>query len=133
MRRYLWTVCLLVLLCGSAAAKKFPLTASSVVPAARGNIQVGKDKNSNTRVKMTVEHLAKPESLSPPKTAYVVWLQQKGSEPENQGQLRVSGNLKASFETTTPAKNFDLFVTGEQDPSTKTPAGLEVLRATVQP
>jgi hypothetical protein len=42
-------------------------------------------------------------------------------------------NLKATFETVTPLKSFDVFVTAEQDFRVKSPSGPEVLRATIQP
>lgn len=114
-------------------AKKFPLTAAASVPAARGEVETGTDKNGNIEVKLEAEHLAEPDKLSPPKTAYVVWFQERGAEPTMQGQLKVNKKLKGSFRTVTPLKNFDLFVTAESDPGTKVPGGAEILRATVQP
>lgn len=120
------------MLVSNAYGKKFPLTASSVVPAAQGKIETGKDHNGNTKLKLEAEHLAAPGKLTPPRTAYVVWFQEKASEPSLQGQLRIDKNLKGTFETTTPLKNFDVFVTAESDASTKQPAGTEVFRATVQ-
>jgi hypothetical protein len=114
-------------------AKKFPLTAATIVPGAQGTVEIGKDKNGNTELKITVEHLAKPESLTPAKVAYVVWLQEKGADTENEGQLKVNKKLQATFKTVTPRKAFDVFITGEEDPHVKSPSGLEVLRATVQP
>jgi hypothetical protein len=113
------------------AAKKFPVTAVSIVPAAKGSVEIGKDRNGNTEVKLKVEHLANPTSLSPSQANYVVWLQDKGSGPENQGELRVNRKLEGTFQTVTPRKNFDLFVTGENDATVKSPSGPEVLRATV--
>src|SRR5579875_2588886 len=113
------------------AAKKFPLTAAPVVPAAKGSVEVGKDRNGNTELKLKVEHLANPASLSPSQVTYVVWLQDKESEPENEGELRVNGKLEGTFQTVTPRKNFDVFVTGENDAAVKSPSGPEVLRATV--
>ena len=113
------------------AAKKFPLTAASIVPAAKGSVEVGKDRNGNTEVKLKVEHLANPTSLSPSQANYIVWLQDKGSGPENQGELKVNGKLEGTFQTVTPRKNFDIFVTGENDGTVKSPAGPEVLRTTV--
>jgi hypothetical protein len=115
------------------AAKKFPMTAATIVPGARGVVEIDKDKNGNTRVNVEVQFLAKPESLTPPATVYVVWLQEKDGSAENQGQLRVDNKLKASFKTTTPAKSFDLFVTAERDSAVKTPSGAEVMRAAIQP
>lgn len=133
--RKLYSVCLAVSLFCTAAygAKKFPLTASPTVPAARGQVELDKDKNGNLRMNMKVEHLASPESLTPAAAVYVVWLQEKGGTPENLGQLKVDKKLTAKFETVTPSKTFDLFVTGERDSSTKAPSGTEVLRAAIQP
>jgi hypothetical protein len=113
------------------AAKKYPLTAASIVPAARGSVEIGKDRNGNTEVKLKVEHLAKSTSLSPSQANYIVWLQDKGSGPENQGELKVNGKLEGTFQTVTPRKNFDLFVTGENDGTVKSPSGPEVLRTSV--
>ena len=116
-----------------AVAKKYPITAASNVPAARGEANVGQDKNGNTKVKIEVEHLAAPENLTPPKSAYIVWFQERGGPPVNQGQLKVDKKLKATFQTVTPVRSFDLFVTAESDPSIKSPEGAEVLRSSIQP
>ena len=115
------------------SAKKFPLTAAASVPAARGQVDVGRDKNGNTRVELKVEHLAAPENLTPPQAAYVVWFQERGSEPLNQGLLKPGGDLKATFQSVTPLKMFDVLITAESDPNTKSPGGSEVMRASVQP
>jgi hypothetical protein len=128
--RKVYVICLvLALFCTIAeAAKKFPMTASSVVPAARGQVEIDKDKNGNTRVNMKVEHLSNPQNLTPSAAVYVVWLQDRGGNPENQGQLKVDKKLKANFESVTPSKTFDLLVTAEQDSSAKSPGGPEVGR-----
>jgi non-ribosomal peptide synthetase component E (peptide arylation enzyme) len=129
------TICLtFALLCTVAyAAKKYPMTAASIVPGARGEVVISQDKNGNTGLKMTVQHLASVENLTPRASAYVVWLQERGGNPENQGQLKVDKNLKATFETVTPFKSFEVFVTAEQDSRVKSPSGPEVLMATIQP
>ena len=132
MRRLASLVIALTLCTVGLIAKKFPLTAATTVPAARGDVEIGKDRNKNTEIKMKVEHLAKPESLTPPRSSYVVWLQEKGSEAENQGQLRLDKKLQGNFRGVTPRKNFDVFITAEQDPAVKAPAGPEVMRATIQ-
>jgi hypothetical protein len=117
--RKLYTICLtFALLCTVAyAAKKYPMTAASIVPGARAEVAISKDKNGNTRLKMTVQHLANLENLTPRAAAYVVWLQERGGNSENQGQLKMDKNLKATFETVTPLKSFDVFVTAEQESS----------------
>ena len=130
-----WAVILIFALFASLAyaGRKFPLTGSSFAPAARGQTEISKDKkNGNTKVKITVEHLAPPENLSPAKNGYLVWFQQRGGNPESQGRLRIDKNLKGSFETTTPLKSFDVWITAETDASVTLPTGQEVLRAAVQ-
>ena len=131
----IYTICLtFALLCTVAyAQKKYPMTATSIVPGARGEVVISSDKNGNTKLKMTVQHLANLENLTPRASAYVVWLQERGENPENKGQLKVDKYLKATFETVTPFKSFDVFVTAEQDFRAKGPSGPEVLRATIQP
>jgi hypothetical protein len=133
--RKLYTVCLtLALLCTVAYAdKKFPMTAASIVPGARAEVEIGTDKNGNTSLKMRVQHLANLENLTPRAAAYVIWLQERGGSSENMGQLKVDKNLKAGFDTVTTLKNFDMFVTAEQDVRVKSPSGPEVLKATIQP
>ena len=118
---------------GGVLAKKYPLTADPSVPAARGQVDVGRDKNGNTKVEVEVEHLAMPENLTPPKAAYVVWFQERGSEPLSQGALKPNKKLKATFKGVTPMKSFDVFVTAETDAMVKAPSGTEVVRASVQP
>lgn len=133
--RKLYALCFTVaLLCTAAyAAKKYPMTAASIVPGARAEVAVGKDKNGNTTLKMTVRHLANPDRLTPPAGAYVIWLREPGGNVDNRGQLKMDKNLKASFEAVTPLKSFDLLVTAEQDVTAKSPSGPEVLKATIQP
>ena len=132
--RKLYTICLTsALLCIVAyAAKKYPMTAASIVPGARAEVAISKDDNGNTRLKMSVQHLANLENLTPRASAYVVWLRERDGNAQNQGQLKMDKNLKATFETSTPLKSFDVFVTAEQDSGTKGPSGSEVLKTTVQ-
>jgi hypothetical protein len=132
MRNFGLVMTLAAMFCTAAyAAKKVPLNAASIVPGAKGSVQIGKDRNGNTEVKIKVEHLAKPGALSPSQEHYIVWLQDKASGTENEGELRVDGKLEGTFETVTPWKNFDVFVTGENDGTVKSPAGPEVLRGSI--
>jgi len=110
-------------------AKSYKLQQSTIVPGATGEVKTGKDKNGNTKFSVQVKHLANPGSLTPPKSTYVVWIQQAGAAPESQGVLKVSKNLEGKFETSTSDKHFDLWITAESDATVKTPSGPEVLRA----
>ena len=82
---------------------------------------MGHDKNGNTKVEVKVEHLATPENLTPPRTAYVVWFKERDAEPLNQGLLKPGKDLKATFRSVTPLKTFDVVITAESDPNTKRP------------
>ena len=115
-----------------AEAKKYPMTAASIVPSAKADVETGKDSNGNTKIEMKVDHLANPANLTPPASTYVVWFQERGNEPKNEGILTVNKDLKGEFSAITPSKVFDVFVTAEASATAQLPSGPEVLRATVQ-
>lgn len=130
----LGVVLLMGMLPSVMSAKTFKLQNSSIVPGATGEVKTAKDKNGNTKFTVQVKHLANPTSLTPPKSTYIIWIQQSGGAPESQGVLKVSKNLEGKFETSTADKRFDLWITAESDASLKAPSGPEVLRANnVQP
>ena len=113
-------------------ARKYQFAANPSVPAASGNVDTHKDKNGNIQVHLSVSNLARPSELTPPATDYVVWFQPRGSEPQNEGQLTVSGRLKGDFKASAQTGSFDVFITAESDGRSKSPSGQEVLRTTVQ-
>jgi len=112
-------------------ADKVKLIRSEIVPAASGEIEVGQDKNKNTEVEIKVEHLAKPQELTPPKTTYVVWIKSPSSSARNVGQLAINDDLKGELKTVTPLPNFDVLITAEDNPDTTGPPGDLVLHASV--
>lgn len=126
-------VCLAITFFGGLAfAKTYHFTGTKIDPSAMGDIDLNHDKNGNTIVTVRVEHLAKPVMLTPPSTMYIVWFQQPGSDPENEGQLQVGNDLRGQLRTTTPLHNFDLFVTAETDPTVRTPSDQVMLHGTIQ-
>jgi len=133
------TICRLALLCAVVLAvgtvgwaKTYHMSATNIVPGAAAELNVEKEKNGNVQVEVNVKHLAKPGLLTPPANSYVVWFQQQGSAPQNQGELKIGNDLKGELKSTTSLVNFNVFVTGETDPRTKTPSNQLVLQATVQ-
>lgn len=126
--------CVLVfgLIC-SAAASDIPMTADPSVPAASGKAKLDKDNNGNLRLKLEVEHLAKPGALTPVKQGYVVWIQPRGKEAQNAGTLKVGNNLKGTFEDTIPNADSEVFITAEDNPAAQTPSGPKLLKAQLQP
>lgn len=131
MQKFLLLSVALVFFAGLSHAKDVQLVGDSSVPAAKGQVNTSKDKNGNVRVKLKVRHLAKSTSLTPAKQAYVVWVQGKAAEPEKVGVLQVNDKLEGSLEATTPQKEFDIFITAENDPSAQVPTGTRLLHGTV--
>jgi hypothetical protein len=122
----------LMMLATVALGRKFALVMSPAVPAAKGDVETGTDKNGNTEVTIKVENLAMPTSLRHPAQTYVVWIQAPGQQPQNVGKLDVGGNLKGEFKTVTPLKNFEIFGTAESNALVQSPTGERIFHATVQ-
>jgi hypothetical protein len=134
MRKYaIYTFLLVFGLVCTALASDQRMIADPSVPAASGKAHLSKDNNGNLRLKLDVDHLAKPGSLTPTKESYVVWIQPRGKEPQNEGTLKVGDNLKGNFEATVPNEYFEVFVTAEDNPAAQTPSGPKLLRAEMQP
>jgi hypothetical protein len=122
---------LAVALLNSACGHKVKLNPAPSVPAATATAELTHDSNGNTVVDLKVNHLAKPENLTPPRSVYIVWIQPRGGTPIKQGQLQVNSNLEAEFKSPTTYKSFDIFVTAEDSALVTQPTGQEVLRQTV--
>lgn len=120
-----------LVLLATGCSHKVRMTPATSVPAAVGTAKIKKDKNGNTVVDLKVQHLARPDSLTPPQSVYIVWIQPRGGQVVKEGQLRVDDNLQGEFKTPAPARNFDIFVTAENGPNVTQPTGPEVLRQTI--
>jgi hypothetical protein len=131
MQRFLLLSVALLVFAALSQAKDVQLVADASAPAAKGQVNTSKDDNGNVRVKVKVHHLAKPTSLTPAKLAYVVWVQGKAAEPEKIGMLQVNNNLEGTLEATSSHKEFDIFITAENDPSVQVPTGTRLLHGTV--
>jgi hypothetical protein len=133
MRKMLLALLLAAGLFVSAWAAEFRMVnKSDLVPSATGKVEVKQDDNGNRKVKVHVYHLADPEKLTPARSAYMVWLEPKGKDPEPLGTLKVDKDLKAEIEGTTPYKIFSVVVTAEENPKAERPEGAEILHADVE-
>jgi hypothetical protein len=111
----------------NACAQKIAFQNSVSVPAARGSVKVKKDNNNNYAIKVFIRNLAEVKRLSPPKTAYIVWMETDQQLVKNIGKIdsdnkMFSNKLKASFETVSPTKPTKIFITAEDDVSTQYPS-----------
>ena len=127
-KNLLFTVYLFVLLISiSSCAKKSMFMVSPVQPAARGSVEVKKDKNNNYHIKIELTSLSESNRLSPPKSYYVVWMVSNSNINKNIGQIKPSSNLKVSFETVSATKPSRIFITAEDDSSLQYPGTMVVL------
>lgn len=126
-------VCAAVLALAPATyAKTYPMTASNETPGAAGQLQVAKEKGGNIQLEVKATGMAKPGRLTPSATTYIVWVEQEGSQPKSQGELKVGNNHKGDLKAATTFHTFNVFVTAETDSQTTSPSDQVVLRATVQ-
>lgn len=110
----------------SSCTKKIAFLTSSVVPAARGDVQVHKDKNMNYVIHVHISELAEISRLSPPRQSYVIWMVTDQDITKNIGKLNskmggMSKQLNASFETVSSFKPNKIFITAEDDASVQFP------------
>ncbi len=110
----------LVMFLFSSCSTKAAFLTSSVVPAARGDVQVTRDNNKNYVIQLDIMNLAEPERLQPPKKLYVVWMVTDQKLTKNIGQIdsssgAFSSKLKADFQTSSAFKPVKIFITAEDD------------------
>ena len=114
----------------SCSTKVLFLT-SSVVPAAKGQVNVKKDKNNNYVIQMKLSNLAGVERLEPVRQTYVVWMLTDQGLTKNIGRVNSSNNLKVSFKTVSSFKPIQIFVTAEDNESAQFP-GEQVVISTAK-
>ncbi len=120
----------LFLLLGSCVTtKEVALRGTPENPAAQGSVTAKSNGSGNNRVKLTVKHLAKPTSVAPGASAYVVWIQPAFGEsrPQNMGVLHIDENLSGDLNVTVPYDNFVVFVSAEPSGMVTTPSGAKIL------
>jgi hypothetical protein len=120
---------LLALLTSCSTTYHFPL--SNVTPAADISVQIEQDDNGNYNIELTAKNLAAPSRLSPPRQNYSVWIITDEGLTKNLGQLGIENAEKVVFETTTPFKVKEIFITGEDKPNNAIPSGVEISRLVI--
>jgi hypothetical protein len=109
-------------------AQTVALRKAPEVPAALGEAKITTDENNNTRIELTVEHLAPARNLTPPKSVYVVWAQAPEGRTMNLGQLVVGPDRRGDFRAVTPLKVFRIVITAEDEPLARAPSEQVVLQ-----
>jgi len=121
------------LIATAAWSREDKLTNTGVAPAAQGKILTSTDSNGNTVVEVKVQHLATPQSLTPPQQTYLVWVRPRGEQADLLGALRVdSDSLNGTYKGTTTYKDFDVIITAENNIKADVPSNMVILKGTVE-
>jgi len=128
----LGTSATLLLLSFTTYVKKIMFLASAVVPAARGQVTIKKDRNENYVLKIKIDDLVEVKTLEPLKNMYIVWMETEELMVKNMGQIIsdtrcISSKLKASFETVTAFRPTKIFITAEDNAEIQYPGTQFVL------
>jgi len=128
----LGSLTIIALVTFSSCTRKAVFQISPIVPAARGYVKTKKDSNKNYNIYVSLEDLAEPNRLTPPKHAYVVWLATTDNITKNIGQVKTSKSfmshtLKGSFETVSATKPVKIFITAEDDATVQSPSPMMVM------
>jgi len=106
--------------------------ASDELSAGSGVVRTMEGPFDTTQVIVRVKHLAPPERVVPGATTYVVWVSPEGADTvEKAGAFQVDDRLQGSVMVVLPYDAFRLFITAEPSASVTTPAGQELLVASV--
>lgn len=131
-RRFYLGIFLAVIFSSGAYAQKTDFLLSTVVPEARGYVDIKKDQHKKYLIKVEVSDLTEAKKLVPAKPIYVVWMMTEQSIIKNIGQINnLSGFLvkkrKPSLETASPFKPVKVFITTEYNARVQYPSAQIVL------
>lgn len=132
LKNIFWTFAVITILSFTSCAVKTPFLNSSVVPAAEGYVKIKNDKNKNYVIRIEIVNLAVPGRLTPPKNAYVVWMDDGSNNIKNMGQIKSSSSfmskaLKASFQNISSFRPVKIFITAEFEANIQYPSNEVVL------
>ena len=108
------------------AAQRFPLR-SGLDEAAKttGTLSVERVEGGHRLVVVELKALPPPERIAPGLKQFVVWLSSPAGKPEKAGALSYDREHQSgSLFATTNLGTFTVQVTGERDPSARTPSGV---------
>lgn len=114
-----------------SGGKDVQMLAGETNPAARGTVHLHVGDNKNTEMDLKAESMPAASALTPPKNAYVVWIQPPDAGPQNLGRITPDKDQKAELQTATPYKRFKIFITAEDQAQLQSPQGPTILSADV--
>jgi hypothetical protein len=101
--------------CSSSSPSKDAIR-SDVAPAALAEVSAKEADDNNTKINIKVNHLAEPNRIDSNANYYVVWVAPRGTDTvQNVGTLNLNKDLKGTYETTVPYKDFRVMISAEKD------------------
>ena len=119
----------------SASSATTETSASTTLPENKGQVQIKRDANSNYVIQINLRELEEVNKLEPTsKKAYIVWMNAENQMTKSLGQINsnsgwLSDKSKASFEAVSEFKPTKVFITEEDNATTKKP-GIKIIWAT---
>ena len=127
MKIFFGLIIVMIMLPISLQAQKIPFLQSNVAPAAEGYVKIKTDRNNNNVIKIRIKNLAEIDRLDPEMQTYVVWMITDRETTENIGRINSSNSLNVSFEAVTAYKPIKIFITAEENESSRFPGSKIVL------
>ena len=127
-------VAVLSVLSGCAGPSQVRLTGNPDIPGAEGVVTTSTSNDGNTKLDISVKHLAPPEKVEPGASVFMVWVRglEGGAQAASQGALVVNSDLSGRMETVTPLRSFELFITPESSQTVTGPTGKTLLSARIE-
>jgi hypothetical protein len=121
------TLLAIIMIALTSCGKKISFLPSTVIPTARGYVNIKGDKNDNYAVKLHVKDIVKSKDLQPGKKTYVVWVETRENRANHLGKLESSKGIfsktrKAKLTSVTAAKPVRVFVTAEDNSTPQFPS-----------
>lgn len=108
-------------------ATSYQMVPADRTPAAAGEVEVA-EEDENIKLEVEISHVPPPSSLGAGLRTYVVWMKPAASQQHiNLGAIKIGDDRSGELETTTPYREFDLFVTAEPSAQVETPGDRVVL------
>lgn len=119
-------IVLLVALVSCSSAIKFPI--SSKVPSADITLSTKILESGNHEIIIKANNLASADRLSPARKLYIVWGVTAYEGIRNLGMMSNENTESVHFETLTPFKLTEIFITAEDNGNIAEPFGEEITR-----
>jgi hypothetical protein len=120
-------LCMAIAALATACATKTKFPVSTVIPVAEITVSKKMDKQNNYKIEVTAKYLASPERLTPPRNAYVVWINTQDGM-KNIGQLHNKNGKTTTLKTVTAFDPLEVIITAEDVGSVSYPGGIEITR-----